>query len=250
VFRDIPIARDTGNNGLAGYRASAKVDAPSTPSWRYYPSGGGALSYNKTALWLHTLERYLGWPTLQRVLSTFFDRWKFRHPTPQDFFAVANEVAGRDLTWFFDQVYRSSNVFDYAVESVASEPALGPGFVDRNGGLELEAEADPKSPIRSTVIVRRHGEAIFPVDVLVTFRNGEKVREKWDGRDRWTAFTYDRDVPAVSAVVDPDRILLLDVNRTNNSVTTEPQASEAARKWTLKWLVWLQDALATHSFFI
>ena len=35
--------------------------------------------------------------------------------SPQDFFAVANEVSGRDLTWFFDQVYRSSNVFDYGV---------------------------------------------------------------------------------------------------------------------------------------
>jgi len=45
-------------------------------------------------------------------------------------------------------------------------------------------------------------------------------------------------------------VLLLDVNRTNNSFTTAPLAQPAARKWMLKWLVWLQDALATHSFFI
>jgi hypothetical protein len=250
VFRDIPIARDTGNNGLAGYRAWAKVDAPSTPSWQYDPSGGGALSYSKTALWLHTLERHLGWPTLQRIMSTFFERWKFRHPKPQDFFAVVNEVSGRDLTWFFDQVYRSSNVFDYGVDSVVSEPARGPGYVDRNGKIELEPEGDPASPIRTTVVVRRHGEAVFPVDVLVVFKNGEKVRERWSGRERWTAFTYERAVGASHAVVDPDRILLLDVNRTNNSVTTAPAAARAARKWTLKWLVWLQDALAMHSFFI
>jgi len=250
VFTDIPVSREVDENGLSGYRASARSDAPSTPSWQYFPSTGGGLSYSKTALWLHTLERYLGWPTLQRVMATHFDRWKFRHPKPQDFFASVNEVAGRDMTWFFDQVHRSSNVFDYGIESVTSEPARGPGFADRNGKIEFDAAGDPKSPIRSTVIARRYGEAIFPVDVLVTFANGEKVREHWTGRERWTAFTYERGVAATSAVVDPDRVLLLDVNRTNNSVTTTPLAQPAARKWMLKWLVWLQDALATHSFFI
>ena len=50
------------------------------------------------------------------MLSTFFTRWKFKHPTPEDFFAVLNEVTGKDHTWFFDQVYRSSNTFDYAIE--------------------------------------------------------------------------------------------------------------------------------------
>ena len=49
-------------------------------------------------------------------MATFFERYKYRHPSPQDFFDVANEVSGRDLTWFFDQVYRSSNDFDYAIE--------------------------------------------------------------------------------------------------------------------------------------
>ena len=58
------------------------------------------------------------------------------------------------------------------------------------------------------MIARRYGEAIFPVDVLVTFANGEQVREHWDGRARWTAFTYDRPVAAASAVVDPDRVQL------------------------------------------
>ena len=250
VFRDIPVSREVDEDGLSGYRASARSDAPSTPTWRYFPSTGGGLSYSKTALWLHTLERYLGWPTLQKVMATYFDRWKFRHPTPEDFFSVVNEVSGRDMTWFFDQVYRSSNVFDYGVESMKSEPARGPGFVDRGGKIEFEASGDPKSPVRSTVVVRRYGEAVFPVDVLVTFANGEKVREHWDGRARWKAFSYDRAVPASSSVVDPDRVLLLDVNRTNNSVTTEPMAEPAARKWMLKWLVWLQDALATRSFFI
>jgi len=237
-------------NGLSGYRASAESDAQSTPTYKYFPATGGGLSYSKTALWLHTLERYLGWPTLQRVMSTHFSRWQFRHPKPQDFFAVVNEVTGRDMTWFFDQVYRSSLVFDYGIESIGSEPAKGQGFVDRNGKVQLDERAGQAGPVRTTIIVRRYGEAVFPVDVQVVFKNGEKVRDRWDGRDRWTAFTYERAVPAAYAVVDPERILLLDINRTNNSFTTTPVADAAARKWMVKWMVWFQDALATYSFFI
>ena len=50
------------------------------------------------------------------------ERWRFRHPSPDDFVAVANEVAGRDLGPFFDQVYRGSEAFDYEVSSVTSFP--------------------------------------------------------------------------------------------------------------------------------
>ena len=45
------------------------MDVPATPSWRYWPTAAGAISYDKTALWLHTLENYLGWPTLRRWLA-------------------------------------------------------------------------------------------------------------------------------------------------------------------------------------
>lgn len=223
VFKDIPLSRETEGNRLAGYRRDAKSDVQSTPSFRYFPGTGGSITYNKTALWLNTMERWLGWPTLQKILSTHFDRWKFRHPTPGAFFATASEVSGRDLTWYFDQVYRSSNVFDYGVQDLAT---------DRNG-----------AQYRTNVVVRRYGEAIFPVDLVVTFENGERATERWDGTDRWKLYTFDRNSPAVAAQVDPDRVLLMDVNYTNNSRTLQPKGRRAATKWSLKWMVWLQDCL-------
>jgi hypothetical protein len=226
-FREIPLRRETDGNGLNGYRLAAERDAQQTPTWRYWPETHAHITYFKTALWLNTLERFLGWETLQRIMSTFFERWKFKHPRPDDFFAVVNEVSGRDMTWFFDQVYRSSNVFDYAVE-------------------RLDTDADN----RTTVVVRRLGEAIFPVDLLVTFENGEQAREKWDGIDRWKAFTFDRATRAKTAQIDPDRVLLLDLDYTNNSKTTEPKAHAAATKWSLQWMVWLQDLMLTWGFFV
>jgi hypothetical protein len=229
VFPEITLSRETAWNRLPGYRTAAKSDPPSTPSYRMSPVTGRFITYNKTALWLNTMERWLGWETLQRVLGSFYTQYQFTHPTPEDFFAVANREAGQDLGWFFDQVYRSSNAFDYGVEDLSSGQEDG--------------------QYRTSVMIRRYGEGIFPVAVRTTFEGGAQVTEQWDGKDRWKLFTYTRPVQAMSTQVDPDRVLLLDVNYTNNSRTLTPEAGTAATKWTLKWMVWLQDALLTWAFF-
>ena len=38
-------------------------------------------------------------------------------------------------------------------------------------------------------------------------------------------------------------MLLLDINQTNNSFTLAPNGPAAATKWSMRWIVWLQDAL-------
>jgi hypothetical protein len=247
-FRDIPLRRETDGNGLTGYRAAAESDVPSTPTFRYWPATHAYISYSKTALWLHTLERHLGWDRLQPAMAAFFERWKFKHPRPEDFFDVLEEVTGEDLSAFFDNVYRSSNTFDYGVEHFRSEAlrrqgystAAPPAFEDRA----------VEGTYRTTLVVRRFGEAVFPVDVLTTFEGGHQIRERWNGIERWRAFTYDRPERALTAEVDPGRVLLLDVDYTNNSRTLAPRADEAAAKWSLRWMVWLQDLFMTCAFFV
>ena len=245
VLRDVPLER-THYDRWAGYRSAAESDTPATPSWRYDPATGGHISYAKTAVSLHTLERLIGWPRLQRGMSLFFTRHVFTHPTPDDYMRALSEGAGQDLTWFFDEVYRGSNTVDYGIQRFASAAASVSGWIDR-GGKRTYVDAAPEGPARhvTELVVRRYGEAIMPVDILVSFADGQRVRERWDGRERWTAYRWERPVPAVTAQVDPDRVLLLDVNYTNNSWTLRPEAARAARKWTSVWFVWLQDALLT-----
>jgi peptidase M1-like protein len=230
VFRDIPWDRVTLGDYVSSYRGNPTVDTQSTPSYQYWPGNPTAITYSKTALWLHTLERALGWPTMRQILSTYFQQWQFRHSKPADFFQIANEQSGKDLSPFFDQVYRGSATFDYGVQSVKSVAA-------------------EKDAFRTDVVVRRYGDGIFPVTVLVTFSDGGQTRVSWDGGGRWKMVSVDHGSAAVSAQVDPDQILLLDTNFTNNSFTTEPLASRAATKWASKWMVWLQDQLLTWAFF-
>jgi hypothetical protein len=84
VFKDVVISRETDGNRLSGYRRDAKSDAQSTPTYRYFPATGGSITYNKTALWLNTMERWLGSTELQRIMAAHFARWQIKHPKPGD----------------------------------------------------------------------------------------------------------------------------------------------------------------------
>ena len=251
VFRDIPWSRAIDGNRLTGYRRDARMDIPATPTYLYWPGSASSISYNKTALWLHTLERYLGWPILQRGMADFFRRWRFGHPAPEDFFHSLSRQAGRNLDWFFRQVHGAAVVFDYGVQELTSRRRAGRGyFGDGNGAGFAARQAGEDAGYETRVVVRRHGEGIFPVEVVTEFADGHLAREVWDGRGRWKEFTYDRPARATRAFVDPERKLLLDVDYTNNSRTLAPQAAAAATKWSVTWLVWLQDLLLTYGFFI
>ena len=250
VFRDIPWSRAIDGNRLTGYRVNARMDPQSTPTFAYWPGTAGSISYNKTALWVHTLERHLGWPVLQRSMSIFYDRWLFDHPSPQDFFDTLSAGANEDLTWFFEQVHDSAVVFDYGVQQLTSRPTGDRGFFDGEDGPSFTTREASDGQFDTTVVVRRYGEGIFPVDVVVEFADGTVQRERWDGVERWTTFGYQRPSRATRAFVDPDRVLLLDVDFTNNSRTLSPRAQQAATKWSLTWLVWLQDALLGYGFFV
>ena len=129
---------------------------------------------------------------------------------------------------FIDQVYRGSNTFDYGVQLLTSTPA-------------------GKGQFHTTVVARRYGEATFPVDVVTTFADGSQKTEHWDGGDRRATYVYDGASRARSVQVDPKRILMLDIDYTNNSRTLQPRASEAAWKWSMKWMTWLEDTLLTYA---
>ncbi len=249
MLREVVKNRFTYEQGLDRYRAAARSDAQSTPSYRYHPATGAALSYSKTALWLSMLEKSLGWDVLQRILAGFFERWRFRSPGPADFFNAAGEISGQDLSRFFEQVYGRSAVFDYAVASVSSRPLKAEGFFDREGSpAYVSAGREEARLFETRVVVRRLQDGILPVEVLFKFENGEEERELWDGESEWKLYTVVKPSRLEFAAVDPERKLLLDINYTNNSMLLNPDAGLAASKWAAKWMIWLQDYFQALAF--
>jgi hypothetical protein len=194
----------------------------------------------KSLLTLGTLERWVGRPTFDAILAEFVRA--DGQPTLEDFGRVASRVSGQDLTWFFDQTLTRAGVFDYGVAALSSD-------------------AQPDGWYRTTVSVQRLGDGVFSgpgdvgdgpfehgraIAVVTTFADGETLRDTWDGRSTGKVFEYRSRSRAVSAEVDPDRVLLLDLNRANNGVTLDPAvARTAATRWAARWMIWMEDALLT-----
>lgn len=104
--------------GLHAYNLQARSnkDQPiELHSNRYTSINYGSIVYMKTAVAFNYLENYLGREKMDEILHTYFDRWKFKHPQPEDFETVAQEVTDDSLKWFFDGVIRSTDKIDYSV---------------------------------------------------------------------------------------------------------------------------------------
>ncbi len=208
-------------------------------SWKFYNGLSYAMNvYMRASTILNTLERLVGEETMMRIMRTYHMRWRFRHPTTADFIAAANEVAGRDLTWFFDELLTATHQFDYGVGKLTSVEVRTHklGVFDVAGRKEettrkmvREFERKEKPPkgqkedktYLTTLTLRRYGEARVrshtPVEFEVVFDDGAKERGVWDGQDRWATFTFEKQAKAVSACVDPEEVWLVDADLANNS---------------------------------
>ena len=225
------------------------------PAWLFPTGGYGFYAYRKPQLLLTTLERMLGEQTMARIMRTYHERWRFKHPNTDDFYAVAEEVAGRDLSWYFDQVVEGSDVLDYAVSSVSSQRVKARrGYVERDGKRTIvdndTASAEDKgekAPYETTILIKRLGGVTVPVDIALKFEGKDVERQTWDGKDRYKRIVVTRPEKLEWVAVDPDHTLALDVNWTNNSRRLAPD-SRAALKWSARWTYLVQQFVAFVGF--
>lgn len=250
-------------------------------AWEYYSGGSyGTNSYSKPAIVLTTLQNYLGDDLMLKVMREYVKRWRFKHPKTQDFIDVVNDVSGQDLNWFFDQAFFSNAQLDYSVTSVRSrkvkkergfdfdistteektlltqEGAQAEDLVASKDTVRtIDSDSSTTSPDReelsetylTEVKVRRLGDFRFPVEIEMVFEDGESIREHWDGQEIWKKFSYTKSTRLVSATVDPDNKIPIDLNITNNSRTVEKQRL-GINKLSARWMFWMQFLLDQPEF--
>jgi hypothetical protein len=127
-------------------------------------------------------------------------------------------------------------VFDYAIDDVRSSLA-------DDGRYE------------STLILARHGTGVFELDgdrersmpVLVRFGDGTEVRDWFDGAAPSTTLVYTAKSPVVAAAVDPELMLLLDVNRANNTFAASSPVRPLGIRLALHWMAWLQHTMLAYT---
>lgn len=229
--------------------------------WKYYNgSSFGTNSYSKPAVLLLTLHNYLGEETMRKVMRTYVERWRFKHPKTRDFINVVNEVTGQDFNWYFEQALFTNLTLDYSVDRVRStevkegkgydfemstatkDTSLTNGHVENDRAEDSVAAKGKTKLYASEVYVRRLGQFKFPVEMVATFENGEKVRETWDGQDTWHKFSFVKPTKLASATIDPESKIVLDLNYTNNSKMVE-SSSLGVRKLSARYLFWMQFLL-------
>jgi len=170
---------------------------------------------------LFTLEGVVGEDTMRRAMHTYFMRYRFTHPTKEDFLKTIEEVSGKDLRWYFNQAIYGTEVLDYQVIAVSSVPVewYKPDLEEKKGVTEYV----------SNVWIQRKESFVFPIDVEIKFDNGEKVCEHWDGRDRWVRYAYQKKAKVESVEIDPDHKIFLDRNNFNNSFIVEANGTPARK---------------------
>jgi aminopeptidase N len=231
---------------------SADIDPVAQKAYDYYSYGTyGGITYGKTASVLLTLESIVGEDTMAKAMHTYFMKYRFTHPTKEDFLKTIEEVSGKDLRWYFNQAVYGTQVMDYKVLNIESYPVNWYDEATKGPGMKSSGQkADKDTVYRSSVWLQRKGEFVMPVEVEIVFQDGddhlEKVREHWDGASRWTKFSYEKKAKIVSAEIDPDHEVQIDGNDFNNSKTVEPNG-KPARKLTNYWVFvtqWIGQALA------
>ena len=75
----------------------------------------GAIIYAKNPLAFSYLQSYLGTESFDKMMQAYYEKWKFKHPLPQDFINHVNQFTGKDLSWFFNDVLGSEKKQDIKI---------------------------------------------------------------------------------------------------------------------------------------
>ncbi len=157
----------------------------------------GGIVYKKTALAFNYLMQYLGEDVMNGCMASYFEAWKFKHPSPGDIRATFESVSGRDLSWFFDDLIKTTKHVDYAASAVRW----------RNNAAEVK--------------VCNAGEIASPYSIEV-FRNGKSTSKTWfKGIQPGTSERVEVAAASGDIIKVNNDTGIPEYNRNNNTLRTE-----------------------------
>ncbi len=158
---------------------SGMEDEPAliTPTFYLDPKVYFYLNYAKTEQALRMLELELGRETFRKCLLQFIYRWKYKHPTPYDYFNTFNDVSGRDLDWFWlAWYYRQGGIPDLSIKSAAIKNGKMNIVVENKGTLPMpvfislyDNDRLVATIFRPAILWRDHNE------ILISVKNPEVI---------------------------------------------------------------------------
>ncbi|HCW06012.1 MAG TPA: aminopeptidase [Cytophagales bacterium] len=134
--------------GWIYHNSSLEDIAIVTPGDALTGPGFGNNEYGKAAIGYLAMKDLLGDEQFKKCLHAYMDRWHGKHPTPWDFFFTFNNVAGKNLNWFWNNWYFTTNYIDLALSDVKKTGA----------GYDLQ--------------ITNIGGMVAPFNLLITYDDG------------------------------------------------------------------------------
>ena len=124
----------------------------------------GSNAYGKPATGLNILrETIMGRELFDHAFKVYANRWKFKHPTPEDFFRTMEDASAVDLDWFFRGWFYSTDYVDIGIKDVIQY------YVSETPTKELKD---------ATIKKRRFGEEKGPYLYLISEKSDELNQNK------------------------------------------------------------------------
>jgi len=152
-------------------------------------------AYDKSSIAYEILRNMIGDELFLQALQEYINRWKGKHPTPYDFFFTFNDVARKNLTWFWQAWFFESGYPDLAVDKV---------IIDDD---------------KAEVIIRKVGNIPTPVNLKVVYEN-EISEEYYFSADVWKngndIFSTEIELTDILKEIQLGGLTIPDSNRENN----------------------------------
>jgi hypothetical protein len=123
-----------------GYVLTARknTDQPmELPANEYTEMNYGTIVYFKSAIVFDYLYYYLGEELFDKCMQAYFEKWKFKHPQPEDIKAVFVNVTGKNLDWFFDKIIPSTAKIDYKISGTETTGNTIRVYIKNKGDLAV-----------------------------------------------------------------------------------------------------------------
>ncbi|MFY7670979.1 M1 family metallopeptidase [Tenacibaculum sp. MEBiC06402] len=188
----------------------------------------GNNAYGKPATALYILRNTVMGPELfDYAFKTYSKRWKFKHPTPADFFRTMEDASAMDLDWFWRGWFYTTDVTDIGIKGVkkfyTKEDNQGNvEFIeDQTKGLGFGKKKNPNSKYHYEITYNKPGGLVMPIIVEFTYADGTKERKKypaqiWRLNDNQITKVFSSDKEIKNIELDPD-LETADVDTTNNN---------------------------------
>jgi hypothetical protein len=185
----------------AYYMAWEGREPLSTPADRFATNRAYGLSaYTMGSMFLVQLRGMMGEADFNRGMALYYERWKFKHPEPEDFIRTMEEVSGLQLRWFLTQWTSQLATTDYAVQECSASG-------NRMTAVSLKQTGQLHMPVEVVVTLKTGSELRYfiPNDALLGARRGDdRVLPVWPWTQTDYVFTVDLPLNAIQQVtVDP-----------------------------------------------